>query len=111
MKIKIPSVTPGVRNLLVAKTDSIQGSRFQERKDKSMIVKTWRVHVAVSVALAVLVAYSVPVRALSVTKSAATGPASTAIPLGEDDEDGPLSGSLALAVLLLAVGGAVAGVL
>lgn len=74
-----------------------------------MIIKTWRMGVATSVALAVLFAYSVPLRALPTAKAISKVPASAAVPQTDDDDD-DLSGG-ALAVLLLAIGGAVAGVL
>ena len=72
----------------------------------------WRSPVAISVALAVLVACSVPVRALPGTKSVGKVPASTAIPQAQDpgDDDDLLSGG-ELAMWLQAVGGAAAGVL
>ena len=75
-----------------------------------MIIRGWRMLVASSLALAVLLAYSVPLRAFPVRKSAGKLRAGTTIVQTEDDDDDRLSGG-ALAVLLLAIGGAVAGVL
>ena len=74
-----------------------------------MISRIWSVAIAVSLAVSVFIAYSVPVRALPGPKSNNKFSASTTIAPGDDDDDG-LSGG-ALAVLLLAIGGAVAGVL
>jgi hypothetical protein len=72
----------------------------------SMIIKSSRV-TAIAVAFAVWLAYTVPAGAVSRTTS-------RAVPAGavqtDDDDDDHLSGG-ALAVLLLAIGGAVAGVL
>lgn len=74
-----------------------------------MITKTLRMLIAVSVAVATSIVYSVPADAFSDAKYVSNLSARAVIPQGDDDDDG-LSGG-ALAVLLLAIGGAVAGVL
>ena len=72
-----------------------------------MIIKTSR-GIAMALAVAILFAYSVPVHAAFTAPVRSLSPVALT-PQGDDDDDG-LSGG-ALAVLLLAVGGAVAGVL
>ena len=62
---------------------------------------------AICVAVAVWFAYSMPARAATLPKKASNSPTSV---VQTDDDDDELSG-WALAVLLLAIGGAVAGVL
>lgn len=71
-----------------------------------MLIKTSKV-TAISVACAVWLTYSVPAYAASRANSGSNIPANV---LQADDDDDGLSGG-ALAVLLLAIGGAVAGVL
>jgi hypothetical protein len=72
-----------------------------------MIIKISRL-IAISVAFAVWLAYSVPAQAALGRNSRIAS--SAGLVQGDDDDDEGLSGG-ALAVLLLAIGGAVAGVL
>ena len=74
-----------------------------------MISRPLMISVATSATVALLVA-SIPARALPIAKSVSRFSTSAVKLQGKDDDDDGLSGG-ALAVLLLAIGGAVAGVL